>query len=73
MSVCAKLPQTCLTLCDHVGYMVAHQALLSVGFSMQEYCSELPCPSPRDLPNLGVEPISLMSPPLTGRFFSKGI
>ena len=27
----------------------AHQAPLSLGFSRQEYWSELPCPSPRDL------------------------
>ena len=26
------------------------------GFSRQEYCSGLPCPPPRDLPNSGIEP-----------------
>ena len=31
-----KFPQSCPTLCDPVGYMVAHQALLSMGFSRQE-------------------------------------
>ena len=30
---------------------VAHQALLSMGFSRQEYWSGLPCPPPEDLPN----------------------
>ena len=31
---------------------------LSVGFSRREYWSELPCPSPGDLPNWGVKPRS---------------
>ena len=30
----------------------------------------LPFPSPGDLPNPGIEPTSLMSPPLAGRFFT---
>ena len=38
---------------------VAHQAPLSVGFSRQEYRSELPCPPPGDLPDPGIEPKSL--------------
>jgi len=29
-----------------------------MGISRQEYCSELPFPSPGDLPNLGIEPRS---------------
>ena len=37
-------------------WTVAHQAPLSVGFARQEYWSGLPCPSPGDLPNPGVEP-----------------
>ena len=37
---------------------VAHQALLSMGFSRQEYWSGLPFPSPRDLPYPGIEPWS---------------
>ena len=28
------------------------------GFSRQEYCSGLPCPTPRDVPNPGIEPRS---------------
>ena len=38
----------------------AHQAPLSVGFPRQEYCSELPFPTPGDLPNPGIERISLL-------------
>ena len=37
---------------------VAHQAPLSLGFSRQEYCSGLPFPSPEDLPDPGIEPMS---------------
>ena len=43
---------------------VAPQALLSVGFSRQEYWSGLPCPAPGYLPDPGVEPASLMFPAL---------
>ena len=52
--------QLCATLCT-----TAHQAPLSMGFSRQEYWSGFPFPSPGDLPNLGIEP---MSPALAGRF-----
>ena len=64
----AKSLQSCLTLCD--SWTVAHQAPLSMGFSMQEYWSGLPFPPPRDLPNPGIEPMSLTSPALAGRFFT---
>ena len=37
-------------------WTVAHQAPLSVGFSGQEYWSELPFPSPGDLPDPEIEP-----------------
>ena len=47
-----------------------YQAPLSMGFSHQEYWSVLPCPRPGDLPNPGIEPASLMSPALAGRFFT---
>ena len=49
---------------------VAHQAPLSMEFSRQEYWSGLPCSPPSNLPNPGIEPESLMSPALAGRFFS---
>ena len=51
-------------------WTIAHQAPLSMGFPRQEYWSGLPCPSPGDLPNPGVEPVSLMSPALADRFFT---
>ena len=46
--------QSCPTLCDHID--LVHQALLSMEISRQEYWNGLPFPSPRDLPNSGIEP-----------------
>ena len=45
------------------------QAPLSMGFFRQEYCSRLPYLSPEDLPEPGIQPESLTSPALAGRFF----
>ena len=39
-------------------WTVAPQAPPSMGFSRQEYWSGLPFPSPRDLPDPGIEPRS---------------
>ena len=39
------------------------------GFPRQEYWSGLPFPPPGDLPDPGMEPASLVSPALAGRFF----
>ena len=51
-------------------WTVARQASLSTGFSRQEYWSGLPCPPPEDLPDPEIEPKSLMSSALAGRFFT---
>ena len=51
-------------------WTIARQAPLSMKFSRQEYWSGLPCPSPGDLPNPGIEPMSLTSTVLAGRFFT---
>ena len=51
-------------------WTITHQAPLSMGFSRQEYWSQLPCPPPGDLPDPGVEPTSLMSPVLAGGYFT---
>ena len=40
---------------------VARQISLSVGFSRQQYWSGLPWPSPGDLPDPGIKPVSLSS------------
>ena len=49
-------------------WIVARQAPLSMGFSRQEYWSELPFPTPGDIPNPRIEPVSLMTPALAGGF-----
>ena len=49
---------------------IAHQALLSMGFSRHEDWSELPFPFPGNLPKPEMEPSFLMSPALAGRFFA---
>ena len=45
----------------------AHQAPLSMGFPRQEYWSGVPFPSPGDLPDPGIKPLSHA---LAGGFFS---
>ena len=51
-------------------WTVAHLAPLSMEFSRQEYWSGLSRPPPGDLSNPGMEPVSLTSPALAGRFFT---
>ena len=50
-------------------WTVARQAPLSMGFPRQKYWSELPFPSPGDLPHPGIEPTS---PALVGGIFYHG-
>ena len=59
-SMHVKSLQSSLILCDP----------MSLWFSRQEYWSRLPCSSPRDLPNPGIKPVSLMSLALAIRFFT---
>ena len=51
-------------------WTAAHQAPLSMGFFRQEYWSGLLCPPPEDLPDPGIEPMSLKSPALADGFFT---
>ena len=69
--------RVCVCVCDfsHVRlfatpWTITHQAPLFMGFSRQEYWIELPCPPPGDLPDPGIEPMSLASPALAGGFFT---
>ena len=48
-------------------WSIAFQAPLSMGFSREEYWSGLLSPSPEDLPDPGIKP---MSPALAGGFFT---
>ena len=71
--------RTCECACAHVlsrvwsfatTWTVTLQAPLSMGFPRQGYWSGLPFPSPEDLPDPKIEPTSLASPALAGRFFT---
>jgi len=53
-----------------IPWTVALQAPLSMGFPRQEYCSVFPLPPPGDLPDPGIELVSLMSSALTDRIFT---
>ena len=66
--VCAKSLQSCPTLCHPVD--CSCQVPLSMGFSRQEYWTELSRPPPVDLPNPGITPASPMYPALAGGFFT---
>ena len=56
--VCAKLVQSCPTLCDP---MDCSPSGSSMGFSRQEYWSGLPCPPPGDLSNPEISNTCLLS------------
>ena len=49
-------------------WTIPHEAPVSLRFSRQEHWSGLPCPPPGNLPDPGIEPASLTSPALAGRF-----
>ena len=67
---CVLVAQLCPTLCDPMD--VAHQVSLSMGFSRQEYWSGLPFLSSGALPNLGMEPMSPVSPAFASGIFYHG-
>ena len=63
--------KVCAQLLSHVQvfetpWTTACQALLSMEFSRQEFCSELSFPPPGDLPDPGMEPTSPVAPALQG-------
>ena len=49
-------------------WTVGCQVPLFMGFPSQEYCSGLPFPPPENLPHPGMEPTTLESPALFGRW-----
>ena len=55
---------------SHSYLTVAYQVSPSMGFPRQEYWRGLPFPSPGNCPNTGIEPASLISLALAGRFFT---
>ena len=58
MCVCARAHSLSCVQLFVIPWTVAHQALLSMGFSRQEYWSGLPFPPPGELPNPRIEPKS---------------
>ena len=68
LSLSAKSLQSCPTPCNPIDYSLPDS--VSVGLSWHEYWSELPFPSPGDLPDPGIKPLSLMSSALAGGFFT---
>ena len=59
--------QSSPTLCDSIDSSMPGSSVY--GIFRQRYWSGLPFPSQGDLPNLGNEPLCLMSLALVGRFF----
>ena len=51
-------------------WTIAYQAPLSMGFSRKKYWNRFPFPTPGDLLDPGIEPVSLMSRTLAGGFFT---
>ena len=66
--MCAKSLQSCLTLCDLMDYSPPDS---SVHWVLQARILEwVAIPPSGDLPHPEIEPMSLMSPALAGRFFT---
>ena len=63
-----SVTQSCQTLCNPMDCSLPGFSVH--GILQQEYWSGLPCPSPGNLSDAGVEPVSLMSPALADRFFT---
>ena len=64
----SKSLQSCPTLCDPVD---CSPPVSSVhGISQERIVEWVAIPPPGDLPNLGMEPVSLASAALAGRFFT---
>ena len=68
-----RLMYVCVLSCSVVSnslapWTVARQGPLSMEFSRHEYWSQLPFPTPGDLPRPGIKPMSLASPALAGGF-----
>ena len=70
--ICVESLQSCLTLCDPMDCSPPGFSL-SMGFSRQEYWSGLSCPPLGDLPNSGIDPMSVTFPALADRFFTTSV
>ena len=63
----AKLLQSCPTLCNPMDHSLPDSSVHGI---LQQEWSGLPFPPPGDLPDPGIEPMSLMSLALMGKFFT---
>ena len=66
--VCVCATQSCPIPCDPMDCTPPGSSVHWI--SRQEYWTGLPFPSPEDLPDPGIEPPSLVSPALAGKFFT---
>ena len=67
MLAACSVAQSCPTLCSPMDCSLPGSSVH--GISQQEYWSGLPLSCPGDLPDPAIEPSSLVSPALAGRFF----
>ena len=63
-----QLYQLCTTLCDPMDCNLPGSSVH--GILQARILEWVPCPPPGDLPDPGIEPVSLMSPGLAGGFFT---
>ena len=66
----ARSLQSYLTLCDGMDCSPPCFSVLGIDSPGKKTTGDNPFPAPEDLPNLGTEPVSLMSPVLAGVFFT---
>ena len=73
-SLCPLLGDACSVASvvsdSEILWTMVYLAPLSMGFSKQDYCTGLPFSSPGNLPDPGIEPVSLTSPAFSGEFFT---
>ena len=67
----AKSLQSCPTLCDSMDYSLLGSSVH--GILHARILEWVAMPPPGDLPDPGIEPVSLTSPALAGRFFNTSI
>ena len=65
---CCIVALSCLTLCDPMDYSPPDSSVH--GILQARILEWVAMPPPGDLPDPEIEPVSLMSPALTGRFFT---
>ena len=68
--MCVKSLQSCPVLCDPMNYSPPGSSVHRDSLGKNTGVGGLPCPPPGDLPDLGLEPRSLMYPALADGFFT---